>query len=122
MVGKMGGGGRHENLVLGETPNIAARLEGLAQPNMVVISPMTAQLVQQTFVLEECGSHELKGIAEPLPLFHVVALRATEHDAHEAMLSGGFDALVGRDEENRSLATALGTEPRGTRAGGADQW
>src|SRR5437773_9027219 len=49
VVGEMGGGGRHEHLALGETPNIAARLEGLAAPNTVVISAVTAQLVQRAF-------------------------------------------------------------------------
>ena len=57
VVGEMGGGGRHENLALGETPNIAARLEGLAQPNTAVISPVTAQLVQRSFLLKELGPH-----------------------------------------------------------------
>src|SRR5262249_59065736 len=50
VVGSMGGGGRHEHLALGETPIIAARLEGLAVPNTVVISAVTAQLVQRAFV------------------------------------------------------------------------
>ena len=99
VVGEMGGGDRHENLALGETPNIAARLEGLAQPNTTVISPATAQLAQRAFVLEALGPHTLKGAANPMSLFAVVGARETEYDDHEAMLSGGFDALVGRDEE-----------------------
>ena len=99
VVGEMGGGGRHENLALGETPNIAARLEGLAQPNTVVISPATAQLIQRSFALKELGLHELKGVAEPMMLYTVVGTRDAEYDDHEEMLSGGFDTLVGRDEE-----------------------
>ncbi|MDH3603260.1 MAG: zinc-ribbon domain-containing protein, partial [Candidatus Tectomicrobia bacterium] len=99
VVGEMGGGGRHENLALGETPNIAARLEGLAQANTAVISPVTAQLVQRSFVLEELGPHELKGVADPMMLYAVVEPREVEPDDHEAMIAGGFDALVGRDEE-----------------------
>ncbi len=99
MVGEIGGGGRYESLALGETPNIAARLEGLAQTNTAVISPVTAQLVRRAFVLEELGPHELKGVADPMMLYLVVGPRDTEHDDHEEMLSGGFDALVGRDEE-----------------------
>ena len=99
VVGEMGSGDRYENLALGETPNIAARLEGLAQPNTVVISPATAQLVQRSFVLEELGQYELKGVAEPMQLYTVVGTRETEYDEHEEMLSGGFDALIGRDEE-----------------------
>ena len=68
VVGEMGRGGRHENLALGGTPNIAARLEGLAQPGALVISAVTAQLVQQSFVLQELGAHALKGVAEPMRL------------------------------------------------------
>ncbi len=99
VVGEMGGGARHENLALGETPNIAARLEGLAQPDTAVISAATAQLVQRSFVLDELGLYELKGVVEPMQLYTVVSLQETEHDDHEGMLAGGFDALVGRDEE-----------------------
>jgi class 3 adenylate cyclase len=57
VVGQMGGGGRHEHLALGETPNIAARLEGLAPANTVVVSAVTARLVQGTFVLDDLGTH-----------------------------------------------------------------
>jgi class 3 adenylate cyclase len=53
VVGEMGSGERHEHLALGDTTNIAARLEGLAQPNTVVISPTTARLVEGTFALED---------------------------------------------------------------------
>ena len=65
VVGTMGGGGRHEHLALGETPNIAARLQGLAPANAVVISAVTARLVQGTFALEDLGTHVLAGVAEP---------------------------------------------------------
>ena len=98
VVGEMGGGGRHENLALGETPNIAARLEGLAQPNTIVVTPVTAQLVQRSFLLEELGFHELKGVAEPMILLRVIGPREGEQD-HETMTTGGFAALVGRNEE-----------------------
>ena len=99
VVGEIGGGGRRENLALGETPNIAARLEGIAPPNTAIVSSVTAQLVQRTFVLEELGSQELKGVAEPMRLYAVVSPRESEYDDHEDMHAGGFDALVGRDEE-----------------------
>jgi hypothetical protein len=98
VVGEMGGGGRHENLALGETPNIAARLEGLAQANTVVISPVTAQLIQPSFVLTELGYHELKGVVDPMMLYIVVAPRPSDQ-ADADLMTGGFDALVGRDEE-----------------------
>ncbi len=66
VVGEMGGGGRHEHLALGETPNIAARLEGLAPHNTVVISPVTARLVQDAFALALPGPFEPKGVSEPM--------------------------------------------------------
>ena len=99
VVGEMGGGGRRENLALGETPNIAARLEGLAQPNTAVVSSVTAQLVRRTFLLEELGVQTLKGVAEPMMLYAVARHREFEHDDREDMRFRGFDALVGRDEE-----------------------
>ena len=66
VIGEMGGGDRHEQLAMGDTPNIAARLQGLAQPNTVVLSAATARLVQGIFTLEDLGLHHLKGVAEPL--------------------------------------------------------
>src|SRR5207244_8835543 len=75
VVGEMGGGGRHEHLALGETPNIAARLEGLAAPNTVVISAVTAQLVQGVFERDDLGLQALRGVAEPLRVFRLVRER-----------------------------------------------
>ena len=96
VVGEMGGGGRHENLALGKTPNIAARLEGLAAPNTVVVSSVTSRLVQRAFVLEELGPHELKGVTEPMIISHVIG--AVEQESTGPAMRG-FGALVGRDEE-----------------------
>ena len=56
VVGEIGGGEKRENLALGETPNIAARLQGLAEPDTLVISAATARLSQNTFALEDLGS------------------------------------------------------------------
>jgi class 3 adenylate cyclase len=61
VVGEIGSADKHEILALGETPNIAARLQGLAAPDTVVISAVTARLVQGAFVLEELGTYRLKG-------------------------------------------------------------
>src|SRR5262245_61599340 len=71
VVGEIGGGGRHEQLAQGETPNVAARLQGLAAPDTVVISAATARLVQSMFVLEELGTQPLKGVPEPLAVMRV---------------------------------------------------
>ena len=98
VVGDIGGGGRHEQLALGETPNIAARLEGLPAPNTVVISPVTARLVRQTFVLEDLGASALKGVAEPMAVWRVLGRRTpSRHDDDAPPNRTPF--LVGRDEE-----------------------
>jgi Adenylate and Guanylate cyclase catalytic domain/AAA ATPase domain len=98
VVGMMGGGGRHEHLALGETPNLAARLQNLAPANAVVLSAVTARLVQGTFALEDLGTHALPGIAEPMAVSRVRALLATpSHD--EEFVAAGAPLLVGRDEE-----------------------
>jgi len=62
-VGVMGGGGRHEHLALGETPNIAAWLQALVPANTVVMSAVTVRLVQGTFALEDLGTHTLHGVS-----------------------------------------------------------
>ena len=63
VVGEMGGGERKETLALGDTPNIAARLEGFAEPDTVVISDATLRLVSGLFVTEDQGTPALKGIS-----------------------------------------------------------
>jgi predicted ATPase/class 3 adenylate cyclase len=98
VVGEMGSGGRYERLALGETPNIAARLEGLAVPDTVVVSMTTARLVQGVFALETLEPHHLKGVAEPMRVSRVLGLREVNHDA-QATLTADLVALVGRDEE-----------------------
>src|SRR5262245_63439244 len=92
----MGGGGRRENLATGETVNIAARLEGLASPNTVVISQATSRLVHDSFALEALGPTTLKGVAEPIPVYRVRGLAEVgEVDPH----AGRAPFVVGRSEE-----------------------
>ena len=98
VVGEMGGGGRHEQLALGETPNIAARLEGLATPNRVVISERTRRLVGGVFDLEDLGVHALKGLSMPMHVYGVQRESTTE-SRFEAATVTGLTPLVGRDEE-----------------------
>ena len=102
VVGQMGGGGRYEHLALGETPNIAARLEGLAPANTVVISAVTARLVQGTFTLEDLGSHTLHGVAEPMVLSRVCGLLAPL-SRDEEFFTAVAPVLVGREEESGLL-------------------
>src|SRR5512145_1738798 len=102
VVGVMGGGGRHEHLALGKTPNIAARLEGLAPANAVVISAVTARLVHGTFALEDLGTHTLHGVAEPMAVSRVRGLRETP-SRDEAFVAAAVPVLVGREEESGLL-------------------
>src|SRR2546425_4161390 len=64
--------GRSVRVALGETPNIAARLQGLAAPDTVVISEATAQLIQGYFVCQALGAQVLKGLAQPLMVSRVL--------------------------------------------------
>jgi class 3 adenylate cyclase len=102
VVGQMGGGGRHEHLALGETPNIAARLQALAPPNAVVVSAVTARLVQGTFALEWLGTHMLHGVAEPMAASRVQGLLATP-SRDEEFEAAAVPILVGREEESGLL-------------------
>jgi len=102
VVGVMGGGGRHEHLALGETPNIAARLQGLAPANGVVISATTARLMRGTFALEDLGTHTLRGVAEPMAISRVRGLLATRSPAEE-FATATVPVLVGREEESGLL-------------------
>ena len=66
VVGEMGGGARHEQLALGETPNLAARLQSLAALDTVVISAATLHLVQGYVECQELGIHTVKGVTFPV--------------------------------------------------------
>ena len=84
---------------MGDTPNIAARLQGLAAPDTVVLSAATARLVQGAFALQEMGVQTLKGVAEPLPVWRVVGASTMPHDDEDVGLDRVPPFLVGRDEE-----------------------
>src|SRR5216684_2922923 len=94
----VGSGEAQERGIVGETPNLAARLQGIAEPNTVVIAEATRRLLGNLFELRDLGPKELKGIAGPVRAF--AALRASSVESRfEAMHAGGLTALVGRDEE-----------------------
>ena len=81
--------------VFGEAPNIAARVQGLAEPGSVLITMNVQRQVAGIFVAEERGAQALKGVAEPVPLFHVVrASGAGRRSGARALTS-----FVGREEE-----------------------
>ena len=98
----VGEGGAQEEAVVGETPNLAARLQNLAEPGSVVIAPGTRQLLGGLFDLADLGACELKGFAQPIQAWRV---------AGESRMEGRFEArhgaeltpMIGRDEELRLL-------------------
>jgi class 3 adenylate cyclase len=72
VIGEIGSGGQQEQLAVGETPNIAARLQGLAAPDTVVISEATAHLIHGYFVCQPLGAQALKGLPQPLQVYQVL--------------------------------------------------
>ena len=94
----IGSGASQEQAIVGETPNLAARLQGIAEPNSVVIAESTRKLVGNLFELDDLGARDLKGIAGPMRVW--AALRPASVDSHfEAMHASGLTELVGREEE-----------------------
>jgi class 3 adenylate cyclase/predicted ATPase len=83
---------------VGETPNIAARLQTLAATNTVLIADSTRRLVSATFDLEDLGPQELKGVTEPIPVYRVIAAKNTA-SRFEAAHTGSLTPLVGRSSE-----------------------
>ena len=86
-----------ERVVVGETPNLASRLQGAAEPGQVVVSEGTRRLLHARFDLEDLGEHEFKGIEQPSRVFAVVSERTVEsrfEATSEALLP-----MVGRDHE-----------------------
>ena len=94
----VGEGAAQEEAVVGETPNLAARLQGLAAPGQVVVAEGTRRLLGDLFALGALGPQALKGIRQPAPAFAVVGERALE-SRFAARQADGVAALVGRDQE-----------------------
>jgi class 3 adenylate cyclase/predicted ATPase len=98
VVGEVGGGTRQEQLALGETPNLAARLQGLAAANTLVISAATFQLLGGFFACQPLGTPLLKGLAQPLAVYRVLYERMARSRL-EAAGRTGWTPLVGREQE-----------------------
>ena len=118
VVGEMGGGSRQEQLALGETPNVAARIQGLAAPDTVAISPATFRLVRGYFTCQDLGSHTLKGLAAPLQVYRILGESAAQSRLEVAEASG-FTPLVGRDSEVALLLERWAQSQDGQGPGGA---
>jgi predicted ATPase len=98
VVGAMGGSGRQEQLALGETPNIAARIQGLAEPNTVAISEATYHLVQGYFECQDLGAQTLRGVAEPITVYRVLS-ESSAQSRLDIASARGLTPLVGRESE-----------------------
>jgi class 3 adenylate cyclase/predicted ATPase len=103
VVGEIGGHGRYEQLALGETPNIAARIQARATPGTMVIGNVTHRLVRNHFECRALGLETLRGVAAPIVLYEVIGELETPHrsGANEAR---PLTPLVGRDAEVNRLA------------------
>jgi len=106
VVGEMGSKEHREHLALGETPNVAARLQNLAGINEVVFSAATHALVQDEFELEERGLHHLKGVAEPVPVYRAVGWSGAEAKQQVRRQRRQAVPLLGREAELTELRAA----------------
>jgi predicted ATPase/class 3 adenylate cyclase len=98
VVGEMGGAGRQEQLALGEVPNVASRLQGLAAPNTVVISADTYRLVQGYFECQALGIQALRGVAEPVAVYRILQ-DSGARGRLDVAVTRGLTPLVGRESE-----------------------
>jgi class 3 adenylate cyclase/predicted ATPase len=98
VVGSMGGGDRQEQLALGEVPHIAARLQGLAAPDTVVLSAATYRLVQGFVACDDLGAQTLRGLAAPMRLYRVLGESGAQSRL-DAAVRRGLTPLVGREAD-----------------------
>jgi predicted ATPase len=98
VVGEMGGEWRYENLALGEVPNIASRIQGLAQPNTIMISPDTYRLTQGFFECQDLGAQTFRGVAEPVHVYRVLQ-ESGARGRLDVAVTRGLTPLVGRESE-----------------------
>ena len=99
VVGEIvGSGAAQERAIVGETPNLAARLQALAAPDTILVSEATQNLLGGLFELEATGAHELKGFARPVPVWRVVGEAAVE-SRFAASRAGRELPMVGRAHE-----------------------
>src|SRR5499426_4101241 len=99
VVGDLSGeGALREHAVVGDTPNLAARLQALGEPGMIVVAASTRRLLGDLFRLRDLGRHEVKGIAEPLAAWVVEGVSDSE-SRFEAIRVAGLTDLIGREDE-----------------------
>ncbi len=112
VVGEVGVPGRRSELAVGETPNIAARLQAEAQPDLVVISEATERLDRGFFATEELGARSLRGLKQTKRVYAVVG-ESGARTRLEAAAAGGLTRFVARVEEVTSLSRSWEEARRG---------
>lgn len=105
VVGEVGEGNRRENLALGRTPNVAARIQSFAQPGTALISREAFNIAHGYFDCEELGRHQLKGIAEPIEMYRLV-LESGADSRLDAARRAGLTGFTGRAAEQEQLRQA----------------
>jgi ABC-type transport system involved in cytochrome c biogenesis ATPase subunit len=99
VIGDLGGeGALREHAVVGDTPNLAARLQALAEPGTAVVAASTRRLLGDLFRLRDLGWHDVKGIVEPVAAWAVEGVSASE-SRFEAFREAGLTDLIGREDE-----------------------
>jgi TOMM system kinase/cyclase fusion protein len=98
VVGDVGAGPKHERLALGQTPNLAARLQSVAAPDTIVASAATYRLIRGLFVCHDLGVRRVKGVSTSVQVYEVHAESAARSRL-EAAFPAGLTPLVGREQE-----------------------
>lgn len=99
VIGEMGGEHRPERLALGDTPNIAARVQSAARPDELLISETTQRLVEGLFRIEALGAQDLKGVTKSFDLFRVIDENVAVSLFEVALSTGRLTRFVGQEEE-----------------------
>ena len=102
VVGEMGDSSYRVEVAVGQVPNVAARIQGLARPNEVLISSATYPLVQGLFACQTQGPQELKGVSTPLEVYHVLH-ESEAQSRFDVAVRTGLTPLVGREGEVQFL-------------------
>jgi len=112
VVGDVAAAGTAEQVAVGETPNLASRLQGIAGPNQVVVSDATLRLVPGLFLTRDLGTVALKGITAPVRVHHV--LRGVGTRGRFEVDPSRLTPLVGRKRRSSCCSTAGNERARGT--------
>jgi class 3 adenylate cyclase/predicted ATPase len=113
VVGEVGSGDSRAQLALGEAPNLAARAQNLADPDTIVISAATYQLVAPYFICQDAGTHSVKGKAHPVKLYRVIGETGTQ-TRMQAAATLGMTPFIGREQEGKFLLECWGKTKAGS--------